>query len=45
MRNYEAINGARRYTIKQIATKCLSGLEIRPVIHVVFIYNRHFCLI
>ena len=39
MRNYEAVNGARRYTIKQIATTCPSGIEIRPVRHVVFIYN------
>ena len=39
IRSLEAVNGARRYTIKQNATKCPSGLEIRPIIHVVFIYN------
>ena len=38
-RNYETVKGARRYTIKQNATQCPSGLEIRLVIHVVFIYT------
>ena len=37
MRNYEAVNGARRYTIKQIVLKCPSGLEICPIVHVVLI--------
>ena len=45
MRNYEAVNGARRYTIEQIATKCPSGLEICPVMHVVFIYNLFYIII
>ena len=36
MRNYKGVNDTRRYTNKQIATKCASELEIRPVRYTFF---------